>query len=359
MRLRRPLPPITNPKESIMSHNLSTFTDHSGTERHCMMSYRESPWHKLGQTINVPVGSSEALSLGGLDWTVAKKSLWTSDLDAVPKHVAAMRSDTHAVLGVVGNDWEPLQNREMFTFLDSLAQTSNHIIYETCGALGQGETVWVLAHLPDLTIRIGEDTSKAYMLIFNGHAGNRLLTVAPTTIRVVCQNTLRMASAQIQGNRHRPKLEAGFRIRHTKGMKAALADVADAYANTRAAHQATKDAYEFLAKVPITEGMITTVLERSFRYDLAPSEADRAKSIKEARDQKLREILASPTCQVSGTADSAFALLNAVTEYVDHLRPTRTREGQATNTQRFTSAHWGSGAQVKQAAWETIMDLLC
>lgn len=342
-----------------MPHNLSTFTDRSGVERHCMMSYRESPWHKLGQLINVPVGSSEALSLAGLDWSIAKKPLWTSDLDAVPKHVAVLRSDTKAVMGVVGNDWEPLQNREMFTFLDSLAQTTDQVIYETAGALGQGETVWVLAHLPDLTIRIGEDTSKTYMLVFNGHAGNRLLTVAPTTIRVVCQNTLRMASAQIHGNRHRPLLESGFRIRHTKGMKAALADVASAYASTRASHQATKEAYEFLAAVPLSEWLIRSVFERSFRYDIAPSEADRAKAIKEARDQKLREILASSTCNVSGTAGTAFALLNAVTEYVDHLRPTRTREGQTTNTQRFASAHWGSGAQVKQSAWETIMDLVC
>src|SRR4051812_43235127 len=38
----------------------------------------------------------------------------------VPKHVANVRSDTRAVVGVVGDGYAPLQNRAAFAFCDAI-----------------------------------------------------------------------------------------------------------------------------------------------------------------------------------------------------------------------------------------------
>jgi phage/plasmid-like protein (TIGR03299 family) len=338
-----------------MSHNLSTFTDERGNTKHCMLSLRESPWHQLGQRIEQPVGSSEAIKLAGLDWSVSMQGIYTTDMLAVPEHRAVVRSDTNAVLGIVKDSYQPVQNRELFAWFDSLSGTAP-IVYETAGALGKGETVWILAKMPD-EIRVGHDLTQCFMLLYSGHAANRLLTIAPTGVRVVCANTLRLAVADIRANRRKRRLEAGYRIRHTAGVRRALDDVAAAYAKTKASIDATRDAYNFLARVPMTEAMVATVLEQAFKRDqLAPSEADRAAAMRKARDERVRAILASPTCTGVGVNGTAFALLNAVTEYVDHVRGTRTREGQSTGTQRFASAHFGSGALVKEAAWDAVLE---
>lgn len=340
-----------------MSHNLSTFTDSQGLTRHCCMSLRQSPWHQLGQVIEQPVGSPDALRLSGLDWRVSLRGIYTADLKPIPEHRAVVRSDTQRVLGIVGEGYHPVQNAELFDWFDSLAGAVP-IVYETAGALGDGETVWILARMPD-EIRVGNDLTVPYMLIFTGHAGNRLLTIAPTGVRVVCQNTLRLAESRIIGGRGGRRLANGYRIRHTAGVRMALSDVAAAYSKTKASIDATRSAYEHLAKVPLTEQLISQVLERSFRLEAAGSEAGRAAAMRKAREERIRAILASPTCTGEGVNGTAFALLNAVTEYVDFMRPTRTKETQLTGTQRFTSAHWGSGATVKALAWDALMEATC
>ena len=340
-----------------MAHNLSSYIDAQGVSRTCCMSLRESPWHKLGQVIQQPVGSSEAIKLAGLDWNVEARGLYTDGLLPVPEHRAIVRTDNSAVLGVVKGGYQTVQNHEIFSWFDSLAGAPS-IVYETAGALGAGETVWILAKMPD-EIRIGNDLTETYMLVYTGHAGNRLLTIAPTGVRVVCQNTLRLAASQIRNSRGKRPLEAGFAIRHTSGIRRALDDVAIAYGKTKASINATRDVYTYLAKVPLTEPMITAMLAQAFKRDSAEigSEADRAVAMRKAREERIRTILASPTCTGEGVNGSAFALLNAVTEYTDFARPTRTREGQAAGAQRFASAHWGSGAAIKEAAWDAILDL--
>lgn len=108
----------------------------------------------------------------------------------------------------------------------------------------------------------------------------------------------------------------------------------------------------------MTEAMIRSMLERSFSADqTAPTEAGRAAAIRTAREDRIRSILASPTCIGEGITGTAYALLNAVTEFVDHERPTRTWDGQVSGMQRFASAHWGSSASIKAAAFEAIIEL--
>jgi len=340
-----------------MSHNLSTFVGADGARRHCFFSLRENPWHQQGQIIQQPVGSPEAIRLAGLDWQVGLQGLYTDAMHPVEHFRAAVRSDTNATLGIVKDQFQIVQNTALFAWFDSLA--SEGVVYETAGALGAGETVWILARMPG-EIRIGHDLTQTFMLVINGHGGNRMLTVAPTGVRVVCQNTLRLAERRI--GRGRSRLEKGYRIRHSSGVKAALEDVAAAYGKTRASIATTQQAYEFLAKVPLTEALTTTVLRQTFRREdpagvkVASTEADRAAAIRQAREERIRTILASSTCTGDGVAGSAYALLNAVTEFIDHERGTRTRRGQITAAQRFSSAHFGSGSLLKSAAWESIME---
>ena len=318
---------------------------------------RTNPWQRIGRSFTPTSDAIEALHRSGLNWTVEKVGLRTNDLAPVADHVAIRRSDTGHVLGIVGNDYHPLQNAEAFEFFRDLAGESR-ISFETAGSFDQGGITWVQAKLPDLSIRIGDDISDSYLFISNGHIGNKMLTVAPTTLRIICRNSLRMAEAQgADARKRRHSLEAGFTVRHTKGMKETLADIRDAYAKTLRSHAATTQAYQHLAGKRMTAKLTENFISGVFEAGVGPDESDRAKTIRENRRERIEAILESPTSKVRGTAGSAFTLFQAAVEFIEHDRLTRSADGENAVEKRLVSATFGSGSDLKAAAFEAILDL--
>jgi len=54
---------------------------------------------------------------------------------------------------------------------------------------------------------------------------------------------------------------------------------------------------------------------------------------------------------------TTWAAYNAVTEWVDHHRPTRNAIPELRANNRLKSAWFGSGAKLKAKAWETALEL--
>jgi phage/plasmid-like protein (TIGR03299 family) len=361
-----------------MAHNIGKTADGRAT----MFSYREAPWHGLGQVVDCKVDDSKVLDLAGLNWTVDEEPIhqatktpvgagdFLTEYKEVPGYKLLRRSDTQNVLGVVPKSFTGIQNQEIVTWFRDLVGVNRDLVWETAGALGDGETVWGLVHIPDLTIDLGKDITKVYMLMSNGHTGNRMLRVYPTGVRVVCQNTLRLSESiagHISGRaKSRSTLSQGFAIRHTGGIRAAMADIQEAYKSTLNAVVVTRQAHEILASKTLTDALFRELMAKSFKAeddgkvgieDKVDSESKRAKTIRENREARLQEILASPTCQVEGTKDTLYSGLQAITEYVDHDRPTRETGKGNEQHNRFTASQFGSGEVVKERAFTTALAL--
>src|SRR5690606_26120621 len=103
--------------------------------------------------------------------------------------LAPEAGDDEVLLGVVSHAYEPLQNTQAFDFFDSIVDRKE-AFFETAGALGQGERVWVLAKLPDVIEIVRGDDCCRYLLLSNTHTGQGSVIVKFTSVRVVCQNTL-------------------------------------------------------------------------------------------------------------------------------------------------------------------------
>ncbi|GDY13341.1 hypothetical protein LBMAG53_22190 [Planctomycetota bacterium] len=325
---------------------------------------RQNPWMRRGTTLLAEATTDPAAAIrqAGLNWTVQRVDLRTADtLDPVPEFAAIRRSDTNGILGVVGADYSPFQNDQMFAVFSDLSKVGRDdgglpFTIETAGCFQAGKVVWALAHLPDLGIRIGDDETQTFLLVSNGHTGNRTLIIAPTTIRVICQNTLKMAEAQIRLNQGRPGLAGGFVLKHTPGIHEAVADAKAAFAATIQSHAATKAAWQHLASKAITNRIEVEFMTAVFGKP-GPDETDRAKTIRKNREERLASILASPTAQVRGTKDTLFSLLHAVVEYAEHDRSTRTSESGDADESRLFSATFGSGAELKARAWDAALEL--
>lgn len=188
---------------------------------------------------NSPVRYSidDAIRIAGLDWRVSERPI-NVDGRPVSSHKAIVR-DGGQVLGIVGNRYQPLQNRDQFNwfkpYLDSqLCQ------FETCGALKGGTLVWVLAKInrPDAEVGNG-DTIKKYLLLTSSHDGSKATSLGFCPIRVVCWNTLSAGLADANSTL--------LKVKHTAKQKDALATIRDTINLVDQTFEATAAQYRKLA----------------------------------------------------------------------------------------------------------------
>lgn len=151
-------------------------------------------WHGLGIVVESSPTPEEALRIAGLDWSVASWPLLASNGGqqiAVPKTVANVRQDTKAILGIVSTGYKPVQNAELADFCELLASEDDTVKVESAGSIRGGERVWFLLRGESFSVR-GEDELKPYILVSNGHDGKTAVRCTPTSVRVVCSNTLHL-----------------------------------------------------------------------------------------------------------------------------------------------------------------------
>src|SRR5947208_9062 len=168
--------------------------------------------------------SAEAMiAAAGLGWTVEQHSLEAViDQGAsvqrvpVPKHAANVRSDSGAVVGVVGQGYEPLQNRAAFAFCDAITD-SGRAHWIGAGETRGGARVHALMRL-DREIRIGgaEGEDVLPLLCFrNGHDGGLAVTVSVAPFRLACLNGMLLPLDGAQRT---------WKARHTANVEAKLGD---------------------------------------------------------------------------------------------------------------------------------------
>jgi Domain of unknown function (DUF932) len=178
----------------------------SDAERPLWVAQTPSAWGDVVRGVD-PQEAHDAASMiaaAGLDWTVEQHPLeavvereYQSLRVPVPRHVANVRSDTGAVLGVVGEGYEPLQNASAFAFCDAITD-SGRAHWIGAGATHGAARVHALMRL-DREIRIGgaEGEDVLPLLCFrNGHDGGLAVTVSVVPFRLACLNGMRRRSAR-------------------------------------------------------------------------------------------------------------------------------------------------------------------
>jgi phage/plasmid-like protein (TIGR03299 family) len=157
--------------------------------------HRTQAWHGLGIVVQDAPTPLEALRIADLDWDVCQWPLYATDGEgnriAVEDSVLNVRSDTRTELGIVGAGWQPIQNRELAEFCAALAQQGDRVLIESAGSIRNGRKVWFLIKGESFSVRGGDEVTP-YICASCGHDGLTALRLTPTTVRVVCSNTLHM-----------------------------------------------------------------------------------------------------------------------------------------------------------------------
>jgi phage/plasmid-like protein (TIGR03299 family) len=299
-----------------------------------MFSVREMPWHREGAILaGYPGTWTQARTLAGLDWDPVTSEVYAcTGIDPYGNEVyeqiegwkAITRSDTGTVLSINKDSYTVIGHGEMGEIIEAvLAQP--HVRWETAGVLDGGRAVWCLALLDEPVVLPGDfSPTLPYLAITNRHDGTAACALRATAVRIVCANTFR--AAELEGER----TGATFSFIHRSSWRARIEEARRAVTGARAEmHRYTELATELLG-IPITGAQRELFITEFIPLPPQGLVTDRvARNVAEAR-AAVRMILESKTTEE--VAHTAYGLVQAAGEYLDHVRSARSWETRLNRT---------------------------
>ena len=191
----------------------------------------------------------------------------TAEYNCRPRKQGIRTDDYGLHLGVMSDQYRPIQNKTAFSFLDSLLKDGGIMRFESAGALRGGRTVWALARLPSVDQIAEGDALNRYVLWLNSHDATGTVYAIPTNARVVCSNTARLAIRHQNGIRHIGDMTSKLTAAHKLLSQADKAftdfrDKAQVLAKRRYSREQANEYVDTLVPVPDTEGRASTIRER-------------------------------------------------------------------------------------------------
>jgi phage/plasmid-like protein (TIGR03299 family) len=308
-----------------------------------MFYINEVPWHGLGVKLNGPATAEEAITAAQLDWPVIKlpltagsKHLPVPDKFAMVRKTGQLVQKTDPVLGVVGKDYTPLQNRDAFKFFDPIVG-QDAAVYHTAGALGQGERVWILAKLPGQIRVVGDDISEKYLLLSNSHDGKSSVQIKFTPVRVVCQNTLTMALSD----------GTVYRVIHHADVQSRLKQAHQMLGLINERFDDLEQTFQAMSRVKMDSSRLSEYLATVYPDSKEP---EKMELVRRERDWSQYFFDQGRGNRELGVAGTLWAAFNGVTEWQDH------RKSRQNADQRLVSSWFGGAYQTKARAYSVAVD---
>lgn len=308
-----------------------------------------TPWHGVGFALSpnqpLEIWQREA----GMHWQIqdspvhfkAEAAGHLGSIHSFPEQKVLYRSDTKAPLSVVSHRYQVVQPREVLEFYRDLTEFSGYEL-ETAGVLKGGRKFWALARTGQATALKGNDHVNGYLLLATSCDGTLATTATPTTVRVVCNNTL---SISLNGATQAIKVPHSTRFNPQsvkKQLGIAVSQWDEFMYRMRALAERKVQTKEAL-------GFFMDVLCDTGAHDPIPNVLPNKRAMEKVQGLYEGKGRGSDMASARGTA---WGLLNAVTEYVDHERRARSSE------YRMDSAWFGQGAAIKQKALNAALQLV-
>ena len=197
--------------------------------------------------------------------------------------------------------------------------------WETAGVLDGGRSVWCLALLDEPITLPGDDSpTLPYLAITNRHDGTAACALRATAVRIVCANTFR--AAELEGER----TGATFSFIHKSSWRNRIDEARQAVTGAQAEMRRYAELAAELLAIRITPAQRELFITEFIPKPPEGLITDRvARNVDEAR-AALRMIFETKTTE--HVADTAYGLVQAAGEYLDHVRTARTWETRLNRT---------------------------
>lgn len=243
------------------------------------------------------------------------------------------------------------QNRDVLNWSDGLL-ADGIMRYETAGTFKgpkdevPGRRCWALARFPE-DATIAGDTFRRYLFITWGHDGTQALTVNPTNVRVICENTYAAALGD--------KSQHSVVIKHTTSMRSKMEIAAETLAIVTAEQKRMAEFLERAAAKAATPDDFQQV-----EVALFGKPDDRGTQTK-ANAARFATIAAQ---EIAVGGQTFYSIVNTITGYADHVKAGGQKWLAADKrtadlaSKRFESAVVGSAAGFKQQGTDVVLALM-
>jgi phage/plasmid-like protein (TIGR03299 family) len=281
-----------------MSHEISS-----------MMYAGETPWHGLGVYVgDEDVDSQMAITAAGLDWEVDVKKVFFSpneDLLEIPNKKVVYRTSDNKAMGIVTDKYHPVQNKDAFSFMDSLVEDGS-IKYHTAGSLRGGKNVWILAKIGSFDV-LKDDQVDKYLLLYNSHDGTGALRCFFTATRVVCANTASIALSKGRSE--------GLYLRHTPNIVNRTVEARKILNIANTKFNEFENLAKRLTNVKMTDEMMSTFANTVFQSE--ENEED-SSFMQEKKDNLVQLFSAGIGQDIPNVRGTGWAAYSALVEYTNY-----------------------------------------
>ena len=303
----------------------------------------QAAWHGQGVVTEGTLPAREAFETADALFTVEKRELFFTNSQALPDNdeplwfpsnsYAVVRTDTQALLGVVSQQYEIVQNDSLLRMAEFIRE---EVDMDCVIVLSDGAKVCFTATLRGAeTDIVPGDTVKRRIVGYLGHDGKTGCGAKFTNIRVVCQNTL-TAALRDSG--------AQSSITHKNG--------------------ANEQFDSLISSIDVARQDFVTECElmREFsRASMGVSQfnefVDEVYNIEEDQVFRKREKLQAAFTRGYGAEfapSSVWNAVNAITQIETSTRGTTAAKGRA----QFARGTFGAGAQISKKAFAVAKDLV-
>jgi phage/plasmid-like protein (TIGR03299 family) len=306
----------------------------------------ETPWHGLGQQLKPGATIEQWRKAAGMNFSIYTSPVQfespesAGDPMTFDGHNVLYRSDTKVPLAVVSDKYQVVQPKEVLEFYRDLTEGAGFNM-ETAGVLKGGKKYWALASIGK-EAKILDDQIKGYLLLGSACDGSMATTAMFTSIRVVCNNTLGFAMTEADNGTAKAVVRINHRTTFDEAkVKAQLGLAANSWDS-------------FIHNVGVWSGKKVDMDQAKAYFDRVASyvTTDGEEKVSERTSKYLMDLFAGAGkgSNLKSANGTAWGLVNAVTEFVDHHR------GRS-NDVRIDRAWFGDGLKTKELATDLANDL--
>lgn len=320
-------------------------------------------WHQMTQYLQLDRAPTVEEVRQVLDFPIEKRRLYfrveRENGSSRRRQAAAhclYRPDTARVLvPAVGERYALIDRTALVNWIEeNLLKEYPDLVLESAGTFWGGRIAFINMVLERFHIK-GDGSENLNRLMYYDPLGERY-GVCAHTVRVVCNNTLAMASDESLAK------GAMFRVKHTEGAHEAITKHLVDLAETRLACKQRRIELEALAKVRVKPVFVKAFTSAMFPV---PDRGDR--KLTEAEEKALERQLVNVRARRNGVeavfdqdpqhlekvSHTAYGLLNAFTYWTDHVRPVK--ESATDDGTRFWDGLTGWSGEEKGKAHEWLV----
>ena len=329
-------------------------------------------WRGLGQEMPAGASLDEWRKKAGMDWTLERATVQfsadgvqhtfhtpgalaargRSAFGALAHRQVLYRSDTHQGLGVVSSRYKAVQPRQVLDFFNHYLDRQGFAL-SAAGTLRGGAVLWAAARTGLTDALPGGDVVEQCLLLTTSCDGTSATEARLMNLRLICANGLMgwkektrvrvPHSRQFVGN----DVHAELAVLNLNERRTSFADFMAAARRLAARPVSSQKASDYFA-----------AMVQRMRSGFMTPQFDAAQALADARQRAQRDAIektdayktmlvlfdgAGRGADMPGSHGTAWGLLNAVTEYVDHHNKTK----RQTPEDRYYSAWLGRGQTLK------------